>query len=288
MLITGGATGIGLSIAAAFASAGAANIILVARREDTLQTAKEDLALLDSKSRIHTFAASVTDGPRIKRVFADARKIVGEIDVLVSCAGRVNPVSRMISIYNLAGVANSAKETLDLPFSDVWQCFETNVKGALNVVHEFLVNGPETNESRVIIDVSSAAAHLALPKQSPYCASKAAFTSLLRQIYIEKRATGLRTYSIHPGGVLTQMARSFGYEEKDADWDDVNLPGHFCVWLASEEAAFLAGRFVWASWDVEELQARRSEFEQNPDLCTLGLLSTGEMFPVASPFSSVS
>lgn len=271
VLVTGGATGIGLSIATAFASAGASNIILIARRENTLQKAKGDLLSLKLKSQIHTFAASVSDGARIKEVFAYARKTIGDIDILVSCAG----------------VANSAKETLELPLSEVWQCFETNVKGALTVVHEFLVNGPE-NKNRVVIDISSAAAHLALPKQSPYCASKAAFTSMLRQIYIENKASGLRTYSIHPGGVLTQMARTFGYGEADADWDDVNLPGHFCVWLASEDASFLSGRFVWASWDVEEMKARRAEFERNLDLCTLGLLSAGDMFPVASPFKSVS
>jgi NAD(P)-dependent dehydrogenase (short-subunit alcohol dehydrogenase family) len=275
VLITGGATGIGFSIATAFVSAGASNIILVARRDDALQKAKDELSSLNPKTSIHTYAASVSDAPRIQEVFAHAREAVGDIDILVSCAG----------------IANSAKETLALPLSEVWQCFETNVKGALNVVHEFLVNGPDTTtKQRVIIDISSAAAHLALPKQSPYCASKAAFTSLLRQIYIENKASGLRTYSIHPGGVLTQMARSFGYSEGDADWDDVELPGHFCVWLASEEATFLAGRFVWASWDVEELQAREKEFEQNPELCTLGLLSTGNLFPVATAntFSSVS
>ncbi|KAE9992582.1 hypothetical protein EG327_008457 [Venturia inaequalis] len=270
VLVTGGATGIGLSIATAFASAGALNVILVARREGNLQKAREELVSLKSKAQIHTYAASVSDGPRIKEVFADVRKTIGDIDILVSCAG----------------ITGSATETLDLPLSEVWECFETNVKGALNVVHEFLVNGPE-NRNRIIIDVSSAAAHLALPKQSPYCASKAAFTSLLRQICIEKKASGLRTYSIHPGGVLTQMARSFGYGEDDADWDDVNLPGHFCVWLASEEARFLSGRFLWASWDVEEMKARRAEFEENPELCTLGLLSSGEMFPVASSFKSV-
>jgi hypothetical protein len=32
-----------------------------------------------------------------------------------------------------------------------------------------------------------------------------------------------------------------------------NLPGSFAVWAASKEAAFLHGRTVWASWDVEEL-----------------------------------
>lgn len=50
------------------------------------------------------------------------------------------------------------------------------------------------------------------------------------------------------------------------------------MWLASPEAAFLAGRFVWANWDVEELKARAKEIEESPYLLTIGLI--GE--PVAA------
>jgi hypothetical protein len=32
-----------------------------------------------------------------------------------------------------------------------------------------------------------------------------------------------------------------------------NLPGAFAVWAASKEASFLHGRYVFSSWDVEEL-----------------------------------
>lgn len=44
------------------------------------------------------------------------------------------------------------------------------------------------------------------------------------------------------------------------------LCGAFAVWASSEEAAFLHGRFVWASWDVEELQTGkiRERIEQDP------------------------
>lgn len=33
-----------------------------------------------------------------------------------------------------------------------------------------------------------------------------------------------------------------------------DLPGHYAVWAASDEAAFLHGRFIWAGWDVDELR----------------------------------
>jgi hypothetical protein len=39
----------------------------------------------------------------------------------------------------------------------------------------------------------------------------------------------------------------------------VSLPADFLVWVASEEAAFLKGKYVWANWDVRELLERKEE-----------------------------
>ena len=45
--------------------------------------------------------------------------------------------------------------------------------------------------------------------------------------------------------------------------DVVQLPGNFCVWLASPEAEFLKGKFIWANWDVEELKGRKEEIQSS-------------------------
>lgn len=43
--------------------------------------------------------------------------------------------------------------------------------------------------------------------------------------------------------------------------DTLELPSHFSVWLRSEDAKFLRGRFVWANWDVEQLIEQRERIE---------------------------
>jgi hypothetical protein len=43
----------------------------------------------------------------------------------------------------------------------------------------------------------------------------------------------------------------------------VELPAHFLVWLASEEAAFLRGKFVWANWDAKELMDQADEIRSS-------------------------
>jgi hypothetical protein len=41
------------------------------------------------------------------------------------------------------------------------------------------------------------------------------------------------------------------------------LAGQFTVWLASPEAKFLKGKFVWVNWDVDELKARADEIKDS-------------------------
>lgn len=41
------------------------------------------------------------------------------------------------------------------------------------------------------------------------------------------------------------------------------------MWLASPEAAFLKGKFVWANFDAEELLERASEIKSSRLLTTL-------------------
>lgn len=43
----------------------------------------------------------------------------------------------------------------------------------------------------------------------------------------------------------------------------VTLPAHFNVWIASPEAEFLKGKFVWANWDVDELKSLAKEIEKS-------------------------
>jgi len=50
-------------------------------------------------------------------------------------------------------------------------------------------------------------------------------------------------------------------EYHEANFGLVSLPASFNVWLASPEARFLKGKFLWANWDVNELKAQAKEIE---------------------------
>ena len=41
--------------------------------------------------------------------------------------------------------------------------------------------------------------------------------------------------------------------------DDPNLCGGFCTWLTNGRREYLAGRYLAATWDVDELEAKKEE-----------------------------
>lgn len=60
-------------------------------------------------------------------------------------------------------------------------------------------------------------------------------------------------------------------EYNDTNSNLVSLPASFNVWLASPEARFLKGKFLWCNWDVDELKAQAEEIEKGTKL-SIGLV----------------
>ena len=51
----------------------------------------------------------------------------------------------------------------------------------------------------------------------------------------------------------------------------MSLPASSNVWLASPEARFLKGKFLWTNWDIDELKAKAKEIEVGTKL-SIGLV----------------
>lgn len=263
ILITAGHTGIGFSVAQNFARAGASHIILLARRTNVLQQSTAELSTQYPNTSFHHFTSSITDHTEIRDIFSHIRsEISSDIDVLVTSAAYAAP----------------AADALDLAVSELELSFATNFHANVNLAREFLANDddddvrePDKGE-KVILDISTMAAHLLMPKIGVYGVSKLAFTQWLAHVQQDVGGRNVRVQSFHPGSVLTDAVRGFGLSEESMAWDDVQLSGQFAVWLASEEARFLKGRFVWANWDVRELVERKGDLERDPELLKVGLM----------------
>ncbi|KAH8177882.1 short chain dehydrogenase domain-containing protein [Sarocladium implicatum] len=249
IVVTGGGTGIGKAIATAFAQAGARSVSVIGRRLDRLQAAVQEITVFvkgDTKVLFET--GDISKRASIEAAFTSVTQQVGSIDIFVHSAGVLPPFGP-VSGYN----EGDFKRALDL-----------NVTGVFNSLQAFL---PHAKSDATILNVSSLfapcppAAHSFL-----YATTKIAIIKMLD--YLGAENPGLHIVSFQPGIVATEMNA-----ENDQEFPDkVKLPGHFAVWLASPEARFLRGKFVYANWDVEELLSRSKEIEGSPML-TLGLIS---------------
>jgi NAD(P)-dependent dehydrogenase (short-subunit alcohol dehydrogenase family) len=122
----------------------------------------------------------------------------------------------------------------------------------------------QEGKQSIIINISSFAAYRAFPQTTLYGSSKAAFVQVMSSWANEIEDSKARFVSIHPGAVWTEMTSQHFKKEWFEGWEDAELPGHFALWLATAEASFLNGRFVWAEWDVDELVAAREKIQADP------------------------
>ncbi|KAI9688757.1 MAG: hypothetical protein M1822_001114 [Bathelium mastoideum] len=250
VVVTGGGTGIGAETARYFAEAGASRIALFGRRKQPLLDTK---AAIEHKfAGVEVFAAStdVTNKSEVDSAFAE---FVGDgkIHVLVSGAAIIGPQEPV-------GDADSDK---------FLEAIQQNLRGSLFVAQAFLRHA---STDAVAIEISSSAAHINFgPGFASYSVAKLAVFRLWDSLAFANPE--MSVFHIQPGIVDTAMNKEAGGTEAVGFADDVSLPASFNVWLASPEARFLKGKFLWVNWDVDELKARTKEIEAGPQL-SIGLV----------------
>ncbi|KAM5353372.1 hypothetical protein ACJ41O_000022 [Fusarium nematophilum] len=252
VLITGGHTGIGFAIARAFAQAQAARVIIIGRRADLVTSAASRLGSEFPDVQATGRVCDASDIASVDALWADLAKEDVFVDVIVLNAAKL-----------------STKPILEVGRDAVWSEYLLNVRGNLDFTERLYKQQNAKGRRKALVNLSSLAIHnLTLTRNQPsYGASKSAGTVLLQRIAEDVSPEDLQIVSYHPGGVFTELAEQVGLNRDDPRWDDKDLPGQFAVWAASEEAKFLHGRFVWAKWDVGELQKGplREQIDADPE-----------------------
>ena len=104
VVITGGGSGVGRSIAQAFADAGATKIAVIGRRDEVLQETKRLVEEKHSGVNVTTHSLDVCDTEAVKK----AADEIGQWDILISNAAHL-PTLRLL---------------VDSPLDDWWKAFE--------------------------------------------------------------------------------------------------------------------------------------------------------------------
>ncbi|KAI0387933.1 NAD(P)-binding protein [Hypomontagnella monticulosa] len=266
ILITGGTSGIGYYIAKAFVLARAHKVIILGRRADVTANA----------------AATLLEEAKMQSLGASSTQVVG----LVCDVGSATDVSALwgrlagegthidVLILNAAAVA-PAVPLLEVGTTRLWGTdYEVNVRSLLDMAERFY-HQPGEDAKKFLIHVSTQAIHdFAAASMYPgYGLTKNAGALAMQLIAQDVPVEKMQVLSYHPGAIFTDAARKAGFGEDSMAWDDPVLPGHYAVWAATPEAAFLHGRFVWAHWDVDELKSGelRKQVDEDPNFLRIGI-----------------
>ena len=252
ILVTGGASSVGLSICKAFAEAGVARIAIVSRSAGPQQKAKAELEDAYPTTQILTYQASVTDCDRMAGILQE----LGTVDVLVLSA---------------ASVHRRAKAT-ELSTQEIRDAFDTNAIAAFELIQAYLETPLPAGGHKTIINISSAVVQISRTLRIGYGASKAAAAQMMQHFASEVDARDCtRVFSLHPGAFYTAAVAQH-FPKDGMKWDDLDLPAYFALWLAGPQSDFLNGRHVWANWDVDELIALKDRLAKDTSFLTIGLV----------------
>ena len=140
------------------------------------------------------------------------------------------------------------------------------MRGTFLVTQGFLkLLGKEKKGS--IISLTTFAAHMPFLGLSGYSISKLALTQL--QAFIAVENPNVTAVAVHPGLILTDATLDYF---KPFAKDTPELLGGLGVWLATEKAAFLSGKYIESNWSGDELMERKDEIvnEGKLSICIKG------------------
>jgi len=240
-VITGASTGIGPVMAALFVREGA-RVLLAARREELVKES----------------AAAAGDGAIAMRAdVTDEQDVAAMIDRAVVEFGRVD-----VMVNNAA-----------IPGTDMWIWDQTlenwnatltvDVTAAMLCTREVLRRSMLERGSGVIINVSSGAAYLAVPRKSHYMTAKAALVAFSKAVAAEVGPKGIRCNCLVPGSVDTELWRNWVTRtaaENNVDYEtrrsevvsstalqDISTPediSNLALFLASDESRTITGQAI--------------------------------------------
>ncbi|HEY1463541.1 MAG TPA: glucose 1-dehydrogenase [Terriglobales bacterium] len=232
-VVTGGTSGIGLTLAKGLAMAGA-DVIATGRRAELVKSAADEIKKIGRKSLVH--ASDVTCRDSMSELLNAVCKEFGRVDILVNSAG-----------------TTKRTPTIDVPEAEWDNIIETNLTGTLRACQIFGRKMVEQKYGR-IINIASLSSFVALYEVAAYGASKAAVAALTKSLAIEWAQHGVCVNAIAPGVFKTDLnANLLNGTERGKEFLLRTPMKRFgkldelvgaAVFLASDAASFVTGHIL--------------------------------------------
>jgi 3-oxoacyl-[acyl-carrier protein] reductase len=228
-IITGGATGIGYSIAKRLGAEGSKLVIV----DQDVELGKQTVAEFNvSGMNAVLVTGDVSDENIAESAVETAEDNWGRLDVLI----------------NNAGITGDAGEIWKLSVSEMDRVYRTNLRGTYLFCQKSIPLMLKNDYGR-IVNISSIAGKEGNPKMVPYSSTKAAVIGLTKSVGKELCDTGIRVNCITPAVAHTKILDQTSPEMVDYMISKIPLGRPVALseiaslvsWVASEECSFTTG-----------------------------------------------
>ena len=231
-VITGGARGIGLSVAETFARAGA-TLVIIDKNVDLGKTA--EARLINTGARARFLEANLTNSDQVKEVFGEISSVEGRLDVAVHCAG----ICENTHILDIG--ASEWRRIIDVNLNAMFFATQASARIMRNCGGGSIVC--IGSNSGLTVDNPQPQAH--------YNASKAGVHQMVRSFAAELATDNIRVNAVAPGYTLTDMTKlGLSNEDWATKWRQMTPMNRFAepveiampvLFLASDAASFVTG-----------------------------------------------
>ncbi|MCK9564071.1 MAG: SDR family oxidoreductase [Bacteroidales bacterium] len=234
VVVTGGASGMGLGICKRFAELGHP-VAMLDMQGEALE--RESAALKAAGARVYAAKVDVSDRQQVEAAYGAIRRQLGPISIVIANAG----ISR-------------AEDFLTMSL-DTWQrMIDVNLNGVFHTVQAAAADMVEKKWGR-IVTISSNAAQWGAADRAHYAASKGGVIGLTKSLARELAKHGITVNTIPPSLVDTPLARA-GEAAGEISIDMVaqHIPiaragtpediAYACEFLCSDKASYITGQEI--------------------------------------------
>jgi NAD(P)-dependent dehydrogenase (short-subunit alcohol dehydrogenase family) len=229
IIITGAASGIGLACVE----------IALERGMQIAAIDKSDkiTEIFKSVSKVHAIHADVSVSSQVTKAFAEIETNWG------------GPATNLISAHGIYRF----KESINIEPHEWHEVITTNQDGTFFVLQAFGRSLIKSNQGGSAVVVSSIAAQRGDRTEpgAAYAASKASLIGLINQLAVEWGNSKIRVNAVSPGFIDTPMLRITDDKARAKQIVEDVIPlqrlgdardvAHGCMWLLSDEAAYITG-----------------------------------------------